>query len=365
MSMPRGGSSSKLSDSAIVIFDTLARWCMWLGAGALVVGIGMLIFTGIAAPGGTPGAAEQAKANIELFSDVAFVGAIVGSLATAWILWGEETLGPLLIIVGSLLYFFPAYAGGLGVSTRDFGVEAMSSVSVAGIPVAAIGLMAIMLDIAQRMRIRSSVGTRAEHLKFGQGVKVQEERDIRNVFLGKCWQLPFCRKFIRERCPIYHSKRTCWKERVGCMCEESVIQNAMAGKVIPKNIVAASKMIPYNRILTPNQKRERCNVCVIYNEHLKHKYKLALPVTILSLALIYVAFRTSLVASVESMLISADEVFGRMMFSRGNEMSEAAKTTSLTEGVIPYGEIVLIAGLLIVLAYIVRFLEYLFFTLKV
>lgn len=338
---------------------------MWLGAGALLAGIGMLIFTGIATPSGVPAAAEQAKENIELFTNLAFVGAIVGSLATAWMLWGEETLGPLLMIIGSLLYFFPSYASNLGVSRQQFGLDAMAAVSVVGIPVAAIGLMAIMLDIAQRIRIRSSVGTRAEHLKFGQGVKVQEERDIRNVFLGKCWQLPFCRKFIRERCPIYHSKRTCWKERVGCMCEESVIQNAMAGKVIPKNIVAAAKMIPYNRILTANQKRERCNVCVIYNEHLKHKYKLALPVTILSLALIYVAFRTSLIAGVESMLIGADKIYSNMTFSGGNEMSEAAKVTSLTEGVIPYGEIVLIAGLLIVLAYIVRFLEYLFFTLKV
>ena len=359
------GTGSGISDSVILVVDTLARWCMWLGAGALLAGIGMLIFTGIATPSGVPAAAEQAQENIELFSNLALVGAIVGSLATAWILWGEETLGPLLMIIGSLLYFFPSYASNLGVSRQQFGLDAMAAVSLVGVPIAAIGLLALMLDIAQRIRIRSMEGTRADQLKFGQGVKVQEERDIRNVFLGKCWQLPFCRKFIRERCPIYHSKRTCWKERVGCMCEESVIQNAMAGKVIPKNIVAAARMIPTNRILTANQKRERCNVCVIYNEHLKHKYRLALPVTILSLAMIYVAFRTSLVAGVESMLISADEIYGRMTYSGGNEMSEAAKATSLTEGVIPYGEIVLIAGLLIVLAYIVRFLEYLFFKLKV
>ena len=65
------------------------------------------------------------------------------------------------------------------------------------------------------------------------------------------------------------------------------------------------------------------------------------------------------------MLVSADKIYSNMTFSGGNEMSEAAKVTSLTDGVIPYGEIVLIAGLLIVLAYIVRFLEYLFFKLKV
>src|SRR5205823_3893098 len=121
-------------------------------------------------------------------------------------------------------------------------------------------------------------------LKYGKGIK--EEQNIRNTFMGKCWQLPYCRKFVRERCLIYHSRRTCWKERVGCMCEEEVIRNAMENRTIPKDAVAAAKYIPVNNRITMAQKRERCRQCVIFNEHLKHQYRLFLPVTVAAFALL-------------------------------------------------------------------------------
>src|SRR5262249_14119457 len=151
-----------------------------------------------------------------------------------------------------------------------------------------VGLGAVLFDVITRVRIRVREGARADQLKYGKGVK--EEKDIRNVLLGRCWQLPYCRKFVRERCPIYHARRTCWKERVGCMCEESVIRNAMSGRVIPADAVAAAKFIPQNHKLTMEQKKERCRQCVIYLEHQKHKYKLAMPAAIGGMAVVYIVF---------------------------------------------------------------------------
>ncbi|MFX8664601.1 hypothetical protein ABTM59_19190, partial [Acinetobacter baumannii] len=66
------------------------------------------------------------------------------------------------------------------------------------------------------------------------------------------------------------------------MCEEQVIQDAMAGKIIPKDMVKAAAMIPRNNKLTMAQKMQRCRQCVIFNERQKHKYNAALPVTALT-----------------------------------------------------------------------------------
>jgi hypothetical protein len=223
------------------------------------------------------------------------------------------------------------------------------------------GVLTLLIDLFIRVRIRAQEGARAEQLKFGKGMK--EERDIRNVFLGKCWQLPYCRKFVRERCPIYHARRTCWQERVGCMCEESVIQNAMEGKVIPSDVVAAAKFIPRNSKLTPGQKAERCRQCIIYNEHQKHKYQLALPLTALVLIGIYAALHNPLKGMVENMLYNADSQMGKISFDENRNPD--SDVTSLKGGVIPYAEIILVAFFLIAFAYIVRVLEYMVFKLKV
>ena len=146
------------------------------------------------------------------------------------------------------------------------------------------------------------------------------------------------------------------------MCEESVIQNAMEGKVIPTDIVAASKYIPRNSKLTPGQKAERCRQCVIYNEHQKHKYQLALPMSALGLVSIYVAMRIPMKNALQVLLESMDRMTRSATFGSSGSASDA---TSLSQGVIPYSEIILVALFLIIFAYVVRAIEYCFFRLKI
>jgi hypothetical protein len=354
-------SSSGASDALQGFLDATARMMLFVGAGALIISVAILIVNIMQGGTATPAGVQQAAKNIELFGNIGLIAGIVASLGACWLFWGEETTGPLILIVGAALYFAPYYlpmafniAPGEVVST---GIKTLGTV---GAPVGIIGVLLILIDVVGRVRLRASEGARAEQLKFGKGLK--EERDIRNVFLGKCWQLPYCRKFVRERCPIYHSRRTCWNERVGCMCEEAVIQNAMEGKVIPSDIVAAAKYIPKNAKLTPAQKAERCRQCVIYNEHQKHKYQLALPLSALALVGLYVVLHAPLKDAIQGMLEQADKL---MIKDERLAGAGATDVTGVSKGVIPYAEIILVSGFLILFAYTVRTLEYMFFKLKV
>jgi hypothetical protein len=136
----------------------------------------------------------------------------------------------------------------------------------------------------------------------------------------------------------------------------------MEGKVIPSDIVAAAKYIPKNAKLTPAQKAERCRQCVIYNEHQKHKYQLALPLSALALVGLYILIHSPLHAAVQAMLEQAD----KMMVKDTRLTGAGAKdVTGITSGMIPYAEIIMVAGFLILFAYTVRVLEYLFFKAKV
>lgn len=354
-------NTSGASDAFQGFLDSLARLLMFVGLGALVLSVAVIIVNMLQGAVASPQTQAQALKNMELFSTVGMLGGIGAALGSAWLFWGEETIGPMQVILGGALYFSAYYVPGIfSLPPSNVVGQGLQSLSITGAPLGIIGILVILADVIGRMRLRAREGARADQLKFGKGMK--EERDIRNVFLGKCWQLPYCRKFVRERCPIYHSRRTCWAERVGCMCEESVIQNAMEGKVIPSDIVAAAKYIPRNAKLTPAQKAERCRQCVIYNEHQKHKYQLALPLSAIGLVGLYILLHGPLHAAVQAMLTQADAM---MVKDEGLAAAGAKDVTSVTTGVIPYAEIILVAGFLILFAYTVRILEYLFFKLKV
>lgn len=345
-------------------FEALFRFVMLVGLVASALGLGFLLYTYFVFAGGGPAdATQQAMRNAELFGKILLGGLIATGLSTAYLFWGEEVLGPMQLLAGLLVVAAPWYLPQLASQDAPTPVAAvvLDQFKFVGIIATAFAVLVVILDVTVRVRTYAQQGSRAEQLKYGKGIK--EEQDIRNVFMGRCWQLPFCRKFVREKCPIYHARRTCWKERVGCMCEESVIANAMAGKVIPKDMVAAAKYIPYNTKLSPEAKAERCRQCVIYNEHQKHKYKLTLPLVILTLIGTYALFREQLLAMMGGLVAVLDKMISQATYQdakgAGTMVEQAQKSP------IPFQEILLVCLMFVVFAYLMRLFEYLFFKLKV
>lgn len=354
---------SNLGDGVVNLLDGIAKFMLTIGGLAGLLGIGFLLYSFFGSAQAGPEQIANFEKYIDVFRNAALWGLLSASLGAGWLLWAEETAGPIMLIVGLALVFSPAYLSP-GTTNAEFQGDVLSYLRIGGFPLVFVGAIMVMGEMISRMKLRMRQGARAESMKYGKGVK--EERDVRNVFMGKCWQLPYCRKFVRERCPIYHAKRTCWKERVGCMCEESVIKNAMDNQVIAKDAVAAAKMIPRNNKLTPGQKAERCRQCVIYNEHQKHKYRLALPITALTIAGIYVGLRVPLGNAILNALTKADQAGADLGITGANTefAGDAAQTTSLSGGSIPYHEIILVVCAFVLLAYAIKVLEYLFFRLK-
>jgi hypothetical protein len=337
-----------------------------LGGLAALGGIVMMIVTYANSGTASPDQVKAASQFLDTYRQMALFGLLAASIGSAWLMWGEEIAGPILMLIGGALVMSPAYLPGIlgGGQESDLRNSIIGALSVSGWPPIGVGLFLLLGYLFTQVRTRAIQGARAEALKYGKGIK--EEKDIRNVFLGKCWQLPYCRKFVRERCPIYHSKRTCWKERVGCMCEESVIRNAMEGKVIPSDMVAAAKYIPKSSKLTPQQKAERCRMCVIYNEHQKHVYKASLPVTALAIAGIFALFWGPVSQGIKDALLNFDKIFRTATFQTPeNVQTEVTQVTAIDGGVIPYHHILLFVIALVVLAYSIKVLELMIFRKRI
>jgi hypothetical protein len=352
------------SVGVVNLLDGLAKVVFYAGAISFAIGLIVLMYTLL---GGGEASPEAIARNAEMFSKFLLIGGIAGSLSAAYLFYGEETAGFLILIVGGALSLAQIWAPLIAGQSAEKMGSVVGALATGGYVPAVVGIVAICLEMSSRMRLRMQQGSKADQLKFGKGVK--EERDRRNQFMGKCWQLPYCRKFVRERCPIYHARRTCWKERVGCMCEESVIRNAMEGKLIPSDLVAAAKYIPYNNKLTPNQKAERCKQCIIYNEHQKHKYQLLIPAALAIVVGAYVLLREPVGGAIKVALGQANGVITKITFTEDHPSGVAQRITDTSStgvgGVIPYHEIIMVVLAFVAVAYAIKFVEFLIFKLKI
>lgn len=347
------------------LLDNAAKIAFYGGLICLAIGVGFLLVTYNAfASSITPPGADQALSNIAILQKLVLAGGIAAVVGSSYLFWGEETLGVFQLAVSAALWFAPLYIPGMlgsSFSPHQVAATSLAAIQLGGALMGTISLAVLVIDISIRIKERAREGARADQLKYGKGLK--EEKEINNVFMGKCWQLPFCRKFVREKCPIYHARRTCWRERVGCMCEEEVIRNAMENKAIPKDMVAAARYIPVNNKLPMEAKKERCRQCVIYNEHQKHKYKFLLPVVVLGFIGLYAVLRAPLLAATGSMVENLDRIFKNLTFTADKGGSTAIKR--LADSPLPFNEVLLVCVMIVALAYVLKLLEYLVFKLKI
>ncbi len=346
------GSGDGLSEQFQELLANVARTVLGLGALATLIGMGFLIYTCYAVAGDATLTAQAVK-NVEVFRQVLLYGTIGVAVGASYLFWGEEKNSIALLAFAALLFFAPAWVPLItSAGTNEASGKAMEALQHGGALLGVVALVVLVIDVAGKTRTRAKVGVKADQLRFGKGVK--EEKDRQNVFLGKCWQLPYCRKYVRERCPIFHAKRTCWRERVGCMCEEEVIRGAMENKPIPKDRLLDGSAIPRNHRLTPGQKAERCRNCVIYNEHQRHKYKAVIPAVLAGFVLVYAGLHGPLSAIMESFVKAVDRAMHRAIMVNG----QAQIPGIFIEGLLFF-------TMLLALTYSLKLVEYLVFTKKI
>jgi hypothetical protein len=334
----------------------IAKYAFWGGVGTLIFCVIATIFLMNVANGDVTKATTIAN-SVELMMKGMLIGVVCTVAGSAWLFWEEEIMVA-VNLGGAFVLFFSSsiipMAMPMAEPGKNAGVDAgFNALGLAGKIYLGFAFAILIVDIALRVNQRSKVGAKKDSLKYGKGVT--EESDRKNVFMGKCWQLPYCRKFVREKCPIYHAQRTCWRELVGCMCEESVIRAAMENKPVSKEALLSGAAIPRNTKLTDAAKRERCKTCVIYNEHQKHKYKLAMPMVVIGYVLVYVLLRVPLANAINNFLTKGSQAITN---ASGNAIKNVDTGDAFTQFLVG-------AAVLMMLAYTIKMIEYAIFKLKI
>jgi hypothetical protein len=303
----------------------------------------------------------------------------LGTLALATLLIIEETTGYViaaaaLAIGWGIPFAYQTFGGNLGSTGLQAAFGAFQS--AAYVPLA-IGAALIVKDVIARFKSALSQKVlEVEDLTFGSDAKA-ERLPLRTNVLAKCWEGPYCRESIRVHCPIFVAKKTCWKELQGCYCEEDIVlqaaQRAQAtplqmapdsrynfansptpglpnssAPVVPGNVndpankaglssvgsaprggpiimsITAGGMATEEEFvrkatveLTDSQKRQRCKNCIIYNEHMREKYKLLMPVVLAGGIILCVVLAPALREGIAWSFTGMERVAARLTFNTG------------------------------------------------
>ena len=336
----------------------------------------------------TKPAQAGALQNIALAQLVLTWGFGIGSVLAAIAYFGEEVIGYTLVggalLIGLGIPFgFQQFGGENFAATKSVALDKVYGALTAGMlfPLAVGGLLVsydVLLRLIKTVRERPTV--KVEKMTYGTGARPENTgRPPRVSLLGKCWEGPFCRDFIRPHCPVFLKRQACWTNKVGCYCEESIVSKAAAkvtgqslpmagsrfadtaardtigsapdpseasfqaigsasgtsgmatrgiGGLAPQPTFGAAATKPRRVDLTAGQKRERCRSCVIYNEHQREKYNLLLPLVILGTILFCGFFAVQFQTNATAVVNGIEAVVNRFSFLPGNSKVEIGSSST-------------------------------------
>lgn len=106
--------------------------------------------------------------------------------------------------------------------------------------------------------------------------------------LARCWEMPFCHQAVREMCPAFKAKKSCWRFGRGCNCDADLIDTLVLNRNPGPSRQAREVEAEYIRTdLEADKVRSRsertipCTKCPIFAEHQRRKFKVINPIIIL------------------------------------------------------------------------------------
>ena len=218
------------------------------------------------------------------------------------------------------------------------------------------GLGLIARDLV--LYIWDQVAVKRERERMLGGAKIRDKAESGSMMAVHCWDTNICRESTREQCLAYKKRKTCWKLRTGCFCDE--------GGVLRQNLLyedlRASKTgtIPTaQKALSDKLKAARCRKCTIYNEHQRLKYTIAVPLVFIFVIVGGYYFYPTLTTTINNLAYQADKFMSYLTTHPG-----VPNYDPKVDGVIITTFVLAWIGITLV-SYLLKFVEYIFFELKV
>jgi hypothetical protein len=233
-------------------------------------------------PGGGPLTAEQQAHITRTIHITSLVLTIAGSLAALF----------------AMIRYYDS-------DTALFGLIAAGLVAYLGVPMlihhhlSVIGRVpnAVTNELAWAFQAFGKVSLLVGGVKLVLGLLIQFARRTRRVrvetpkgpavrsnpgMLSPCWELSKCREHLREACPNYKDRKTCWRRKSGCGCDPQLAKRLAWAKseyagavdaIEERAQTGSAAPSPGERRALASQRTAMCRECPIYLEHQDYKYR--------------------------------------------------------------------------------------------
>lgn len=273
----------------------------------------------------------------------------------------ESIIGQVLTIVGGVLYFFSASIFGrltMGVfANNPHYLGIVDTFTRVGLVALVPGAILLVRDIGTKIIGGIKSGKKLAQLWGDEEIRLK--RHAGRKLYERCWDMPFCREFVRNVCPAWRQGKPCWRIKCGCYCDEQTILNAMTADAcdneLAKGFMRTLRSEPRPSI-SAKQKRARCRRCVIYSDHQRQKYRILSTAVFPAVFLVFWIFYAQLVKMLGIVYTSTDRFV--------SFVSSHPQQTQVGEQHI-FTVLAIIWLWIVVLSYTLRALEYLIFDLQV
>ncbi len=277
-------------------------------------------------------------------------------------------------LLGAAAFFS---AGTPYLSAQGFALRHQTGSGASALALAGFGQLAWLLavpgglwtvvDLARRLFAAADrAAIQRANVKYGHGAQNEGTKATRHrqVFLGRCFEGPFCKDVIRAKCPVYLKRRgPCWWYKEGCMCEERIVLQAMISPDWKDQMTRADQAIKMGgprTVLSAAAKRDRCRSCIIYNEHQREKHKALTWVALLVVPGLLLLNFAWLQVTVNHLLLGLDAATKRFSFG-----ADPGGITALHNGAYSIIAWVFVFSLAVVmLSQVLKLIEYWCYTLK-
>jgi len=319
------------------------------------------------------------KDQVRIASNIATACKILWWSLIVWITvlalrnYHEETLGYLLLLLAAGLYYGVPMLLAYVLETQKLRpnvivVDLANEFRYFALPAVVMGIGFVAADLVRRIQTSFE---RTRHRIQSDPIlqSTREEAEIRRpTLLGKCWQLPYCERYIRERCPRYHERASCWRKKSGCMCDDTIVLKAMITDTA--NQATAQKMaslfVGKTDRAAAKRGKARCAVCPIFLEHQRQKHRLISPLVFPVAGVIFYEYLPYFPQMYHHSLTWMDKLIERLSFQATNNHLQAPnKVIANIAGSAPLEWIVLLCVLMIFITLMLQAVDLLIIRWKI
>jgi hypothetical protein len=275
----------------------------------------------------------------------------------------EALIGQILTIAGGVLYFFgPAIFEHLTVgafASNQLYQGIVGEFTRIGLTALVPGAILLSRDMGARLIAGIKSGKSLAQLWGDEDARLKRHR--RRKLYEHCWDMPFCREFVRNVCPAWRKAKSCWRLKCGCYCDEQTILKAMTSEAMDNEYAKRfMQTLAQDKQNSPgvsaSQKRARCRRCVVYLEHQRQKYRVLSPMVFPAVAIVFWVLYSRLVQLLGIVYAGTDRFVSFLTTHPQRALGGEQHVFTV---------LAIVWLWIVVLSYVLRGLEYLIFDLQV